>query len=377
VAHQGLVGGGADGIADRARIRGAVRDNGNAVDTQQRRTTILGGIEPLADCAELLAHEQKGKAPDEPASEKLVQVADHKGGEPFHGLERDVAGKAVGDDHVGFGAIDIATLDITDVIDARRHLLQDLRRGPRQVGTLGGFLAVGEDSHAWLRDVVDMLPVHTAHHAELHKVERLDLSVRTGVDEQRKSSRSRDQRGDGGAVDSRQVAQYRHRSRHHRSGISRADEGIGLAALDQINPNIDGRFWLGQQRLERGLVHPDHFGGMLDGQRKAIGIKLLEFAFDHTAITDQYDFDSEVACRQDRSLDRGLGGEIAAHRVQRNFHGRPLTRLLLGRRQFTTAISAAVPAHTMRQGGFTALRTLDRINRTQRIVRAALVALGS
>ena len=48
-------------------------------------------------------------------------------------------------------------------------------------------IAVGENRDARIDAIVYAMPVHTAHHTKLHQVNRLDVSVRARVDQQRKA----------------------------------------------------------------------------------------------------------------------------------------------------------------------------------------------
>src|SRR5208282_1106489 len=102
----------------------------------------------LAHRAQPLAHQQVGEPAAKAAVEQLAQVSQDKGGEALHGLERDVAGKAVGDYHVDAAAIDVAAFDVTDVVDIGRHRAQRGGGGAGQIAALGVFLPVGENSYA-------------------------------------------------------------------------------------------------------------------------------------------------------------------------------------------------------------------------------------
>src|SRR5262249_23504996 len=107
--NQRLVSSGAERIANRVRVRGAVRDYRDAADTEQRSTAVLMRVELGAHLGKLLAHQKIRKPPAPVRREQLAQIAEHERGHAFHRLERDVASESVSDDDVGLGPIDIAS----------------------------------------------------------------------------------------------------------------------------------------------------------------------------------------------------------------------------------------------------------------------------
>src|SRR5882757_1351795 len=54
--HQLLVGGGADRVSNRARIRRAMRDYRYSADSEQRRAAVFRRVEPFAHRVEVFAH---------------------------------------------------------------------------------------------------------------------------------------------------------------------------------------------------------------------------------------------------------------------------------------------------------------------------------
>ena len=78
-----------------------------------------------------------------------------------------------------------------------------------------------------------------------------------------------------------------------------------------------------------------------------------------------------------RALDGRLGGEVTPHRVKRDSHAPLPRRLFRDLCELPSAVGAAVMAHAMRHRGLAALRAGDGIDRAQRVMGAALVALGT
>ena len=161
----------------------------------------------------------------------------------------------------------------------------------------------------------------------------------------------------------REVAEDRHRRGHHRAGIARADEAVDVAALDHLHPEMNRRMRLGEDGLERRVIHRDHFGRVLDSNREARGIVRGEFGLDDILETDQDDLDGEITRRRDRSFNGSLGGEITPHRVERDSQCSTPAALLGRFGELASAIGAAMAAYAMRQHGLAALRAIGRIER--------------
>ena len=127
------------------------------------------------------------------------------------------------------------------------------------------------------------------------------------------------QRRDRGTIDVRQLAEDRHRRGHHRAGVAGADEAVDFAALDQFHADVN--------RRESGLVSTDSSGeSSIATTSRACSTRIArplvcgsEFAFDDVLEADQHDLEAEIARRRHRAFHGGFGGEIAPHRVERDF----------------------------------------------------------
>src|SRR5579875_313260 len=124
------------GVANRARIRRAVRHECHARYSQKRRSAIFGLIERPAHFRKLPTYEQVRDTPSDRVAKKRAHVCHGEFGESFHGLEGDVASKAVGYDNVRLKMVYIAPLDVTDVIDMPIHLAQNRCGRPCKFGSL-------------------------------------------------------------------------------------------------------------------------------------------------------------------------------------------------------------------------------------------------
>ena len=103
--------------------------------------------------------------------------------QPFAHLQRDVAGEAVADDHVGVAGVDVAPFDVADEVD--RRVLEQLVRLARQIVALALFLADREQADARRLEPERDARVGRAHHRELHEMRRTAADGGAGVEQHR------------------------------------------------------------------------------------------------------------------------------------------------------------------------------------------------
>src|SRR5207253_2928758 len=96
-------------------------------------------------------------------------------------LEKDVASKAVDDDHVYRACSDVFAFDVADVVDWQRPNQRD-RFGQRGVA-LTFFFAVGQGRHAGPLFAQGDLGVDAAHERELGEPVRPDVDVGAGIEQ--------------------------------------------------------------------------------------------------------------------------------------------------------------------------------------------------
>src|SRR5712692_746330 len=106
----------ADCILDGVGVRAAVRNHGDAADTQERRAAVFGIINLLLEILEGAPREQRAHLRGQRAPQRFLQQAGDELGHALAGLQRDVADEAVADDHVHVAGEDIAALDVAHEI---------------------------------------------------------------------------------------------------------------------------------------------------------------------------------------------------------------------------------------------------------------------
>ena len=126
-----------DGIANRLGRRAAMTDDAQAIQADERRAAVLGGVDALAKSAERLSRQQVADARAERRRQLVVQQALDRLDQPLADLQRHVAGESVADDHVDVAGVHVTAFDVADELDRGR--LQQLMRVARQLVALALF----------------------------------------------------------------------------------------------------------------------------------------------------------------------------------------------------------------------------------------------
>ena len=114
-------------------------DDAETGDAHQRRAAVFRVVDPPAKPPERPARQQVADLARERALQLLAeQLLDHLD-QAFTQLQRDVAGEAVADNHVGLPAENVPRLDVPDEVQPRA--LEQLMRLARQLVAFGFFLA--------------------------------------------------------------------------------------------------------------------------------------------------------------------------------------------------------------------------------------------
>ena len=114
----------------------------------------------------------------------------------------------------------------------------------------------------------------------------------------------------------RQHLEYESRRGHERAGIARADTGVGLPLLDEIDGDAHRGVLLVPERLRWQLVHSDNLARVMHADTLA---RPLERAVDRGLVTNEKDFDFRIGSRI-RDCSRHYDGDsvIAPHCIQCN-----------------------------------------------------------
>ena len=125
----------------------AVRDHAQLPQAEQERAALGLRVDRVAQLAQRGPQQRAAGLGAAGRHRRLAHRAQQRVRRPLHHLQEDVAGEAVGDDHVGLARADREALDVAEEV-------QPLGRGELRVGGLDdlrallGLRAVGEQRHA-------------------------------------------------------------------------------------------------------------------------------------------------------------------------------------------------------------------------------------
>jgi hypothetical protein len=111
IVAAGQVDADADGVAEALGGRAAVALHDDAVQAQQGAAVDGAGVDLLAHGLERRHGDQRAHLGLDAGGQSLFQQGRDEPGRALGGLERDIAGEAVGDDHVDRALGDVIALD--------------------------------------------------------------------------------------------------------------------------------------------------------------------------------------------------------------------------------------------------------------------------
>ena len=229
-------------------------DDGDAGDAEQRRAAVLRVVDAAAEAPERPPRQQRADPHRERARQLLAQQVLDDLDEPFADLQRDVAGEAVADDHVGVAAVDVAPFDVADEVDSGDAFSS---RCASRVSSLPLRLFLADRQQPDARRSMPnatrayTLPITANCSRCCGRHSTLAPTSSSTAGRPRRRNRRRERR----PIDARQHAERGVRRHHRRAGVPGAEERRGLAARDQVGRDPDRRARLAPQRRGRRLGH--------------------------------------------------------------------------------------------------------------------------
>lgn len=142
-------------------------DHADAIDTQQRRTTILLVIEASLQSAENWLQEYCSKPDLQILFDTAAHSLHHQADDTFGKLQDDVPGKTVTDDHIGRPFQDVTPLDVSNEVEARPRIMHQSVCLNSEIRSLRVFLADVQQTDPRIPDVKYLPGVHHPHQGEL------------------------------------------------------------------------------------------------------------------------------------------------------------------------------------------------------------------
>ena len=247
-------------IEDGLRSGSAVTNEDQALDTEQGRRAVLGGVEHGPHPPEGRASQEAAQRGHGRGRDLLPDHVHQETGHCFAGFEEDVAGKSIGDDNVGFAPIELFWLDIADVVQP--GALKQMAGVFDQLVPLPRLLPVREQGDAWGADAQAGLGVHRTENRELGQVLGFAIGVGADVEEQGVTRPDGKLPGESGALDPANASQPEQCIGHCAAGVAAGHEHVGAPGLDQIEPHRHRRHRLPPGRVRRLVGHLKHLGSV-------------------------------------------------------------------------------------------------------------------
>ena len=329
----------------------------------------------------------------EAAAEHLAQQVADQLQRALAGLQRDVAGEAVGDHHVGGAGGDVVALDEADELRRDMAGAQGLGGQPQRVVAFQFLGADVQQADGGCGQPEHGAREHVAHHGELDQVARVALHVGAEVEQHHVAARRGADRRHGGPVDAGQGLDHDLRERQQRAGVAGGDHAGCLAAGHRVDRDAHRGAAHAQRRGGLGVV-ADRLGRVPDGAGGGGAAMALQQRVQLCLVADQQEACAGMALGGDlQTLDHHERRVIAAHGVHRQRVGRGQGRTrghaaarasgansalqrIAGRHDLAPVVETAMAADVVRPLQFAAIRALGVGLARERLVAATHAAAG-
>ena len=260
---------------DALRSERAVRHHAELAQAQQEGAALGLRVDGVAQPAQRRLEQQAARLGPRARRRRVAHRAQQGVRGPLHDLEEDVAGEAVGHDHVGLARPDREALDVAREVQPARAAERRVGR-LHVLGPLRRLGAVGEQGDARALDAEHRLHEGRAHVRELDQVLGPHLDVRAAVQEQERPPGHRDEHGQRRPVDAARSFHVKQAGGEGGAGRAAGDERVGVAAghgpdrLDDrgLGRRADGTRRVGGLRDRDGGVDDLHARGRRDLARR-------------------------------------------------------------------------------------------------------------
>jgi len=236
-------------------------DDGDAFESEQRRSAVLRVIETLLEICERVARKQEAELARDSGLQRFLENGADGLDETFADLERDVANKAVTDDDIGASVVEVAAFDVAEKID--RQSFDELEGITGKVIAFGLFLTDGQKTDARIggggkASAEDGAEINFSHDGELLEVVGLAIDVGANIKHDGCGvGGGGEDGGQGGAVHSGQNAEDELCGDHCGAGVSGGDEARGGAVFYETETDTHGGVTLMLDGLRGFFIHAD------------------------------------------------------------------------------------------------------------------------
>ena len=342
-------------------------DDANAVDAEQR-SAAEGTVVEAAEQA-LHRHQRLVPFHIQRADHVLIHLIHHELEDAFAQLQDDVAGEAIGHDHVGGTAVNVAALDVADEAILERAVAEEF------VGLLNEFVAFA----LFLADVheADGGPFATehvagedgAHHAVFEEVARLREDVRADVEDHATALGRGHDGSDPRPMHALEEPLEPQATSHDRAGVTRTHEAFDVPFGHELPAAKDRGVRLLAECLDRLLFHIHGLRGVEDFEAIRKGRQKW---FELGAVADQHDREvGDGGKGEQRPSHNWARTVVATHGIEREPHDLLPLRVLVHVHHFAALIGAAIGAHAVRHDRLIALRAELNLHGNDVVMAAA------
>ncbi len=314
-----------DGRGIALRVGAAVAFHHKPVEAEKDRAVDLSRIHLLAQMVECGFGEKIAYAGHQRAAHGGAKILRDLARSALRGLERDVACKALGNDHVHRALAEIVALHEAVIVEvSERRVAQDLACLAHLFLPLHLLDADVEQPDGRFFEVIQRTRHGRAHHGEIDQLGSIGPDIGTDIEHHAFALQGRPQRSHGRPLDPFQRAQAEPRHRHQRAGIARRNAERRLARLHRLDRVPHARFAAAMAQGLAGLfVHAD--GNLAMAQLRSLLQRRVSFQkrADHGLVAEQDEAQVRLAHQRDFGpAQHHRSAVIAAHSIQRNIQGR-------------------------------------------------------
>ena len=340
-------------MGEAERVGAAVALHHHAVQAEQDGAVVAARVHPLAQPVERRAGEQVAEAGGDGGGEDLAQEVAHQLERALAGLERDVAGEAVGHHHVHRAGGDVVALDEAVELRADVALAQDLGGQAQALVALQLLRADVEQAEGGRGQAEHGAGEDLAHDGELDQVARVALHVGAEVEHHHVAARRGADGGERRPVDLRQRLDHDLGQRHQRAGVAGGDHAGRLARRHGVDRQAHGAVPALPQRGGGLHVGGDGVGRVAQAAQPRGALAQRQHAAEPGLVADEQEARLGMALgRELQPVQHDVGRVVAPHGVDGQGealrHAQSSSRRMRGARsgQVRTAAFSASPAGT-------------------------------
>ena len=312
--------GNTDRVLDSQGGTGTVGNDADAVDSQQGTAAVVLIVGLPTDGTEGVPGNPSAKHPEGGLSEFMLEPTEDGAGGRLGGLQDDIAGESVAENHLNGMLEEVMSFDIPSEIQGGGF--QELENVLCEFTSFDILTADRHQADLGIAVAEDMLRKDRAHDRVLKKMDRAGVDIRTGIDKDADVLLGGKVRGDAGTLDALKSAELDRRSRDGGTCMTGADDGIGLTLLDEIDSTSNGGVFLATDGIDGRIAHLHNLGGVNDLDPGIVATEFSQLGLDGRIVPGEEEFGDLRVFPESHSCsgNRTLRGVVTPHGIEGNPH---------------------------------------------------------